>query len=302
MRRRRFSGMALVGGMAVILLVVAPAALTPPSALGSDLAGCSELIVNGGFEQGGAGWQQQPSPPLPAGVTLIDPFYPHTPNFGAYLAGRNGANDRLSQQLILPANATSMTLNLWWALFTEETAGAFDHLQVALYEPSTSALIATLLAVDNSSATDWAWNLASFDLTPYAGRTVILRFTATNDIAGSPTTFFADDVSILACTASPTPTPASTASPTASPSATATSTVTATRTPTPTSTASLGTTATSTATATPTPTSTAVPDATATATVTATRMPASTSTPTATQTARPGRRSVYLPLVIRGPG
>jgi len=198
--------MAFAGGVALILLALVPAALRPPVALGSGLAGCSELIVNGGCEQGSAGWQQQPSPPLPAGVTRVDSFYPHTPDFGAYLAGRNGANDRLSQQVTLPANASSLTLDLWWALFTEETAGAFDHLQVAFHEPSNSALIATLLEADNTSATDWAWSLASFDLTPYAGRTVILRFTATNDTAGSPTIFFADDISILVCTTSPTST------------------------------------------------------------------------------------------------
>ncbi len=210
MRCGRLIGMVLVGGVAVIVLAVVPAALTSSLALGSDLAGCSERIVNGGFEQGGLGWQQQPSPPLPAGVTLIDSFYPHTLNFGADLAGRNGANDRLSQQVTLPANATGIALDLWWALFTEETAGTFDRLQVALYEPSSGALIATLLEADNTSATDWAWNLASFDLTSYAGRTVVLRFTATNDTAGSPTIFFVDDVSILACTAPPTSTPTST--------------------------------------------------------------------------------------------
>jgi hypothetical protein len=271
MRCGRLIGMVLVGGVAVILLAVVPAAFPSSLALGSDLAVCSERIVNGGFEQGGLGWQQQPSPPLPAGVTLIDSFYPHTLNFGADLAGRNGASDRLSQQVTLSANATSIALDLWWALFTEETAGTFDRLQVALYEPSSGALIATLLEVDNTSATDWAWNLASFDLTSYAGRTVVLRFTATNDTAGSPTIFFADDVSILACTASPTSTPTSTTpSTTASPGATAT----ATRTPTPASTA------------------------TATATCTPTR----TATPTATRTAWPDRWPVYLPLVIRGPG
>ena len=259
-----------------------PTALTPLTVYGIESAGCTELLVNGDFEQDGAGWQQQPSPPLPAGVTLIDSFYPHSGQLGAYLAGRNDANDRLSQQITLPANAASIQMDLWWALFTEETAGAFDALRIALYEPSGSVPIVTLLNLDNATAVDWTWTGASFDLMPYAGRTLVLRFTATNDTAGSPTTFFVDDISILACTSTSTATSTATASP--------------------------STTATATRTATPTPTVVVLPSrtATATATSTATRSPSATASPTGpaavTQTLTPSRRSIFLPLVIRGAG
>ena len=258
MRRRRLTGTALVGGVAVILLAVVPAALTARTALGSNLAGCSELIVNGGFEQGGAGWQQQPSPPLPAGVTLIDPFFPHTGTLGAYLAGRNSADDRLSQTVTLPPVPADSTLafSFWWALSTQEDAGAFDFMKIELYNATGSALIATLSTVDNTSTTNWTWTSATFDLTPYAGQTVILRFTATNDATGSPTAFFVDDVSLSRCNFALSPTPTLTVTPR------------------------------------PTATSTVSPSATATATV-------SGST---TQTATPNRRTLYLPLVIRGLG
>ena len=278
MHRNRLIAMGLIGSLVTLALGMIPTALTPLTVYGIESAGCTELLLNGDFEQDGAGWQQQPSPPLPAGVTLIDSFYPHSGQLGAYLAGRDDANDRLSQQITLPANAASIQMDLWWALFTEETAGAFDALRVALYEPAGSVPIMTLLNLDNASAVDWTWTGASFDLMPYAGRTLVLRFTATNDTAGSPTTFFVDDISILACT--------STSTATASPSTTATATRTAT----------------------PTPTVVVLPSTTAaaTATPTATRSPSATASPTGpaavTQTLTPSRRAIFLPLVIRGAG
>ncbi len=276
MHQRKLIGTALVGSAAVILLAIIPTALMPPVALGSDLTGCSELIVNGGFEQGGVGWQQQASPPLPSGVTLVDPFFPHTGTLGAYLAGRNGAADRLSQAIALPPvpAESRLAFSFWWALSTQEDAGAFDFMKVELYNASSGALVASVLTADNTRAADWTWTSEAFDLTPYAGQTVMLRFAATNDATGSPTAFFVDDVSLSRCDfpLSPTPTltvtPRPTATSTASPSATAT----ATRTPTYTPTIS--------------PTATTSPTGSITATLTATLR----------------QRALYLPLVIQETG
>jgi hypothetical protein len=265
-------------GLLAVLSLATWGALRPVDVSGVGPTGCSELVVDGGFEAGGQGWIQQPSPPLPTGVTLVDPFFRRTGQLGAYLAGRNGADDRLSQTVMLPVNASSLTLAFWWASFTEETAGSFDFLRAALYDPNSGALIATLLSADNATAADWAWEAASFDLAPYAGRTVVLRFTATNDAAGRPTIFFVDDVSITAC--------GSPATATATVTATATATPTATRTPSPT------------ATATATVTVTFAPSATHTSTPPGSASPTGTATPT--RTSVPGVRRTYLPLVLRG--
>lgn len=310
MRRRMFNRFVFLGLLAALLFagrgMLWPVAAAGVGPAGVGPAGCDELVVDGGFEGGGQGWIQQPSPPLPTGVTLIDPFFRRTGQLAAYMAGRNSADDRLSQTVMLPAGATSITLNLWWASFTEETAGSFDFLRAALYDPTSGALIVTLFSADNSTAADWTWEAAPFDLAPYAGRTVVLRFTATNDAAGRPTIFFVDDVSIAACASAATATATVTA--TAAVTPTATVTPTGTRTPSPTATAS----ATHTVTLTPPLTRTFTPTASATAIVTAalTPSPTRTSTPTATLsppgtatptwTAMPGVRRTYLPLVIRG--
>ena len=73
---------------------------------------CAELITNGGFEAQGAGWTQSSA----GGFNLISTFYPRTGSWGAYLGGTNNADDRLSQQIIVPSNPISVSLTAWWAI------------------------------------------------------------------------------------------------------------------------------------------------------------------------------------------
>jgi len=274
----------------VWLLLVVPAlflgGLTWGNAApGEGLAGCVDVMQNGGFEAGSTGWQQQSA----LGYSLISDANARTGGLGAYLAGVNNADDRLSQQVTLPAGA-SVTLRLWWYMSTTETAGVWDHLVVALLRPDGS-LMTTIASIDNTASAH-LWQELAVDLSPYAGQTVVLRFTATTDQANT-TDFYVDDVSLVACTADPTatrtPTKASTVTqtPTRTPTLTASATLTATRTPTPTSSATH--TAAYTATQTPsrppdtaTRTATLAASATGTATHTVTAAPAS---PTLTRTA-----------------
>ena len=188
---------------------------------GADLApvpaqngACEEWIVNGGFEDGDTGWTQYSE----LGNPLIDTFYPHTLKKGAWLGSQNNAEDHLSQSVALPAGVQSLTLRYWWAIHTEEPpGGAFDIATIALLRADSSA-ITTTLAINNDSAEVLVWNEAIADLTSYAGQTVQLRFKAVTDI-DNPTSFFFDDVSILACSdegpSTPTPTVTLTVSPAA---------------------------------------------------------------------------------------
>jgi hypothetical protein len=177
-------------------------------------AGCTELINNGGFEAGSTGWVQYSA----GGFNLISDFYPHTGRLGAYLGGANNADDRLSQPVVLPAGAISITLRLWWAMTTAEAGGVFDTLTISLLHGDGTPL-ATLATPDNSAAVN-QWDELVFDLTAYAGQSVILSLAAVTD-SQYPTDFYVDDVSITACsgagTPSPTPSPSATASPTGTP-------------------------------------------------------------------------------------
>lgn len=262
---------------------------------GSSLSvgACTELVSDGGFEAGGQGWSQYSK----LGFQLVSSFYPRSGRLGAWLGAGNSADDRLTQSLVFPVQANSITFSLWWALDTEEgPGGAFDFLRVTLFTSDGATQIASLVDVNNDSAEQLVWNPANADLTPYAGQTLQLRIEATTD-ENSPTSFFVDDVSVLSCV-----------SPTATASPTATSTGTsATRTLTPaTSAPSATATSTSTVTHTSTP-GTPGPSATWTATRTVTRTPTPTPTPlgwvspTPTETRTPGLmdRRIYLPVVLQ---
>jgi len=79
------------------------------------------------------------------------------------------------------------------------------------------------------------WNFSTWDLAPYAGQTVQVRFVADTN-SGYVTRFFVDDVSLRYCgfgTPTPTTTPTATATPTETPTPTATPTITMTPTATP---------------------------------------------------------------------
>jgi hypothetical protein len=180
-------------------------------------AACQELIVNGGFEDGSAGWTQYSK----LGNPLIDSFYPFTGKLGAWLAGQDNAEDRLTQTLTLPGGGMRLTLRYWWSIDTEEPpGGAFDTGRTELLRPDNS-VIATMLVIDHDSAEPGVWNEAVADLTAHAGQNVQLRFRAVTD-AINPTSFYYDDVSLLVCPDEATPTPTRTATATATVAATAT--------------------------------------------------------------------------------
>ena len=198
-------------------------------------ATCTELISDGGFEAQSIDWTQSSA----GGYNLISNFRPRTGSWGAYLGGANNADDRLSQQIIVPSSAISVSLTAWWSIATEETGVGFDQMAVSVLQPN-GTLLRDLFTADSSSAVN-QWDQAEADLTQFAGQTIVLRFRATTN-ASSPTDFYVDDVSVVACLSAATATIAPTAS--ASPTTTVTTTASASPTPTPN------------ATATPSPTST----------------------------------------------
>jgi hypothetical protein len=268
----RAVALCLLAAIAVALLIGFLSAHAAPEIAPNS---CIERLTDGGFEAGGLGWSQYSK----LGFELIDPFYPHSGILSAWLGAENNAYDQLSQPVALPSGADQITLTFWWALMTEEAAGAFDHLYVDL-DPADGTTPIRLFTINNDGAEAWVWNMASADLKAYAGRTMWLRFTTTTD-AANPTHFFVDDVSIQACTGGVSP-----ATPSATPTGTRSSTpVGATQTPTAT---------------TGVPQLTATPTRTPTATATL-KPGSSTATPTATRTGKPPTwRLFYLPMLLAG--
>ncbi len=146
-----------------------------------------EKIVNGGFESGTSPWVQSSS----GGYQLIDTTRPHTGSYSAYMADYNSGTDTIYQTVTIPTNGT---LTYWWYMTTQESGTtAYDYLRVRLYN-SSGSLVATLRTFSNASGAG-TWRQDSISLSSYAGQSLRVHFTATND-STLPTGFFVDDVSV----------------------------------------------------------------------------------------------------------
>jgi subtilisin family serine protease len=147
----------------------------------------TEKIVNGGFESGTSPWVQSST----NGYQLVDTTRPHAGAYSAYLADYNNGTDNIYQTVTIPANGT---LSYWWYMTTQESGStAYDYLRVRLYN-SSGTLVTTLRTWSNASGAG-TWRQDSVSLSAYAGQTLRVQFTGTND-STLPSAFFVDDVSV----------------------------------------------------------------------------------------------------------
>ena len=161
-------------------------------------AGCSDIIVAGGFEQRDA-WVEVVRGNMP----IIDTQLPRSGRYSAWLGGQDQETlQYIYQDVRIPANATRVELR-YARLVHAETTGLFG-----LFAPdaSFSALFATLngdplQVVEEipSSSGDDTWRERSFDVSRLAGREVRLVFAAENP-RGNVSSMFVDDVALVACT------------------------------------------------------------------------------------------------------
>jgi len=242
-----------LGGTVALLLAIglllgpvtraqaAPPKGGPTPEVGAPLfaLGCSELIVNGGFETN-AGWELfgDPSPayttaPVYSGARAMRLGIVEPPN----QAGMNGVR----QTVAIPASAGSVVFGFRYYSQHEPNPGN-DRQILDIFDATTDTLIQR---VWDELSNDQEWRFLQLDFSSLAGRTVRIQFSVVNDGGGGATALFLDDVSLQACdiegSVTPTPTPTSGISiiPTATPTPTGTpptATATPTWTPTPTQT------------------------------------------------------------------
>ena len=103
----------------------------------------------------------------------------HSLHFGA----TTSATATASQTFTVPASG-NLT---WWTRMTTTETGTSAHDTLSVKLGSTT------LKTFSNTGTKSTWTSSSFALASYAGQSVTLTFTATND-ATSPTTFWVDDV------------------------------------------------------------------------------------------------------------
>ncbi|MEU6078112.1 M28 family peptidase [Micromonospora sp. NPDC047074] len=151
--------------------------------------GCTggQVIGNGGFESGSAPWTAT------SGVITNDADQPaRTGSYKAWLAGYGSTRtDTLSQSVSIPAGCTSYTLSFWLHIDTAETTTSTAYDRLVVQVGST-----TLATYSNLNAAA-GYTQRSFNVAAYAGQTVTIKFTGTED-ASLQTSFVLDDVALQA--------------------------------------------------------------------------------------------------------
>jgi hypothetical protein len=156
--------------------------------------GCTaaQLLGNPGFETGTAApWSAT------SGVIADNAKEPtHSGTWDAWLDGHGTTHtDTLSQAVTVPSGCSTYQLSFWLHIDTAETSTttAFDTLTVQVLN-SSGTVLATLATFSNlSHVTGYAQH--TYSLAAYAGQTVTLKFTGSEDFE-KQTSFVIDDTAI----------------------------------------------------------------------------------------------------------
>ncbi len=170
----------------------------------STQAGCTNVLVNGTFENADAGWTEVTT----SHSAIIDTELPHTGARSAWLGGTDQEPVQyIYQDVRIPANATNISL-AYYRLIHSETKGIMGLLA---NEAKFSAQIANpngdiVGAIEeiNSSTGDDEWHQVQFDLSQLAGKSIRLVFSSENP-RNNVSSFFVDDVELIACTTGTAP-------------------------------------------------------------------------------------------------
>ncbi|MEY9847964.1 putative Ig domain-containing protein [Streptacidiphilus sp. MAP5-3] len=163
----------------------------------SSTGGCTspgQKLGNPGFESGNTTWSatsgvigQYNSSGEPA----------HSGTWDAWLDGYGTTHtDTLSQKVAIPAGC-SANFSFWLHIDTAETTTttAYDTLKVQVLN-SSGTVLGTLATYSNLNAAN-GYSQHSFNLSSYAGQTVTLKFTGSED-ASLQTSFVVDDTALNA--------------------------------------------------------------------------------------------------------
>jgi hypothetical protein len=144
------------------------------------LIGPAQLLGNADFENGTAPWIATPG--------VIDSAGTEPAAVGYYMAWLDGYGsphtDTLAQTVTLPAPGSAhYNLNFWLHIDTQEltTVVAYDHLYVQVLDSSGNVL-STLATYSNLNA-NTGYALQTLNMAPFAGQTVTIKFTGTEDIS-----------------------------------------------------------------------------------------------------------------------
>lgn len=152
------------------------------------VTGCgAPTVANGGFEA------RKTSMWTTSGQVTAISSAAHTGAWGVQIgkAARSGATHTISQTITVPpASAGRSTLSFW---VQPHCAKQPDRLLAELRSANGSTVLATAMDECTSST---AWSRKTFDLAPWAGSKVTLRFSATDDGKAPGAYVYLDDVAV----------------------------------------------------------------------------------------------------------
>ncbi|MFD5407798.1 M1 family aminopeptidase [Streptomyces griseorubiginosus] len=168
---------------AVSLLPVHPA-----SAATTAAAACTpaQTIVNGGFESGSSPWTQSST----SVITSRSGQSAHAGTSFAWLDGTGGTHtDTLSQSVTIPSGCSTATLSFWLHIDTAETTSS------TAYDKLTAKIGSTTPATWSNLDKATGYVKKTLDVSSFAGQTVTLAFTGTED-SSLQTSFVLDDIAL----------------------------------------------------------------------------------------------------------
>ncbi|MEV0095061.1 M1 family aminopeptidase [Streptomyces sp. NPDC050738] len=183
--RKTFAAL-VVAALAAVLLPVGPA--VAESTAPSVAAACTpaQVVTNGGFESGTSPWTQSSS-------SVITSRTGQSAHGGTSFAWLNGVGsthtDTLAQSVTIPAGCSSATLTFWLHIDTAETTSS------TAYDKLTAKIGSTTLATYSNLNKATGYAQKSFDVSAFAGQSVNVTFTGTED-SSLQTSFVVDDVAL----------------------------------------------------------------------------------------------------------
>ncbi|MDX6225117.1 MAG: hypothetical protein QOE64_1493 [Frankiales bacterium] len=153
---------------------------------GGGTCPAGQKLGNPGFETGTAA-------PWTASAGVVDSSTSQAAHSGSWKAWMDGYGathtDTLSQSVTLPTGCSSYTYSFWLKITTAETT------TTTAYDKLTVAVGSTTLATYSNLNKGTSYVQRSFNLASYAGQTITLKFTGTED-ASLQTSFLVDDAAV----------------------------------------------------------------------------------------------------------
>ncbi|MEV7151802.1 M1 family aminopeptidase [Streptomyces sp. NPDC093084] len=173
---------------ALAVAALAAALLPGSTASAAAQAACTpaQVVANGGFESGTSPWTQSST----SVITSRTGQSAHGGTSFAWLDGVGGTHtDTLSQSVTIPSGCSSATLTFWLHVDTAETTSS------TAYDKLTAKIGSTTLATYSNLNKATGYVQKSFDVSAFAGQTVSLAFTGTED-SSLQTSFVLDDIAL----------------------------------------------------------------------------------------------------------